>query len=165
MFDDNGKGYSACAKINGDFLCIYTTSGLGLVALDTSSPTYFLEPDAEDSKVGEAVISALSKSRTLSADEYGDFFNREVSKNRYLTWVAGIMHKYGYKNKQNLFRKMKSSSIQYVHGRITFSPSHHEKLESWSGDGLTDADDVILPASSSPAEIGAGLRLAFERCK
>ncbi|XBS71987.1 contact-dependent growth inhibition system immunity protein [Acerihabitans sp. KWT182] len=48
--------------------------------------------------------------------------------------------------------------------RLRISPSQHEKRDAWSGDGLTDADDPVLPADSSPAEIGAALRLAFSRC-
>ena len=63
-----------------------------------------------------------------------------------------------------MFKDMKDISINLWDGLITISPSHHEKLDSWSGKGLTEADKVKLPASSSPEEIGAGLRLALRRC-
>lgn len=60
---------------------------------------------------------------------------------------------------------MKNCGIHCVNGVITLSPTRHEKLEGWGrtkGDGI---EDVILSADSSPAEIGAGLRLALSRCK
>ncbi|NDL44379.1 contact-dependent growth inhibition system immunity protein, partial [Photorhabdus laumondii] len=44
-------------------------------------------------------------------------------------------------------------------------PSSHEKLEGWSGDGISVADYVVIPADSSPEEVGAALRLAFSRCR
>ncbi|WP_338052467.1 contact-dependent growth inhibition system immunity protein [Stutzerimonas marianensis] len=43
-------------------------------------------------------------------------------------------------------------------------PSHHEKLEAWSGKGLSESDYVIIPSGSSPSDVGAALRLAFSRC-
>ncbi|EPS9462270.1 CDI system immunity protein CdiI-o11, partial [Escherichia coli] len=44
-------------------------------------------------------------------------------------------------------------------------PSFHEKLEAWSGNRINESDYVVLPADSSPTEIGSGLRLALSRCK
>ncbi|MEJ1554439.1 contact-dependent growth inhibition system immunity protein, partial [Escherichia coli] len=48
---------------------------------------------------------------------------------------------------------------------ITIRPSFHEKLEAWSGNRINESDYVVLPADSSPTEIGSGLRLALSRCK
>ncbi|MCT7051686.1 contact-dependent growth inhibition system immunity protein, partial [Salmonella enterica] len=48
---------------------------------------------------------------------------------------------------------------------ITIRPSFHEKLEAWSGDRISETDNVVLAVDSTPAEIGAGLRLALSRCK
>ena len=47
---------------------------------------------------------------------------------------------------------------------ITISPNHHEKLEAWSGNGFTKADNDVIPANSSPAEVGAAFRVVFSRC-
>lgn len=59
---------------------------------------------------------------------------------------------------------MKSCDIEEREGMITIGPNNHEKLEAWGrekGDGI---EDVVIAASSSHAEIGAALRLAFSRC-
>ncbi|WP_249819435.1 contact-dependent growth inhibition system immunity protein, partial [Escherichia coli] len=55
--------------------------------------------------------------------------------------------------------------IHLVNDVITIRPSFHEKLEAWSGNRINESDYVVLPADSSPTEIGSGLRLALSRCK
>lgn len=74
-----------------------------------------------------------------------------------------LINKYGYKTKRSLFKDMSHCIIHYVNEIITISPMRHEKLEAWAG--LEQSEHVILSADNSPAEIGAGLRLALSRCK
>ena len=74
------------------------------------------------------------------------------------------MERYGYKTKRALFKDMKKCSIESNRGQITIRPSYHEKLEAWSGKGVSESDYVIIPSGSSPSDVGAALRLAFSRC-
>ncbi|WP_284149709.1 contact-dependent growth inhibition system immunity protein [Escherichia coli] len=62
-------------------------------------------------------------------------------------------------------RKPGAVHIHLVNDVITIRPSFHEKLEAWSGNRINESDYVVLPADSSPTEIGSGLRLALSRCK
>ncbi|EES3901627.1 CdiI family contact-dependent growth inhibition immunity protein, partial [Escherichia coli] len=80
-------------------------------------------------------------------------------------WIATLMEKYGYRTKRALFKNMKKVGIHLVNDVITIRPSFHEKLEAWSGNRINESDYVVLPADSSPTEIGSGLRLALSRCK
>ncbi|CNF05597.1 Protein of uncharacterised function (DUF1436) [Yersinia rohdei] len=155
------QDYWACCYCNNKFLLIETLSGLGMVGSDSLFPPHFLPPDADDHSIGEAVLTALSNSRTLSLEEYSNFFNLEKSQERYTDWVAMLMEHYGCKTKRTLFKGMKNCSIHCINGEITISPSRHVKLEAWDGIG----GDVTLSANSSSAEIGAALRLALSRCK
>lgn len=75
-----------------------------------------------------------------------------------------LMEKYGYKTKRALFKDMKNCSIHCINDLIIISPTHHEKLESWSGKGINESDNVVISVNESPAEIGAALRLALSRC-
>lgn len=59
---------------------------------------------------------------------------------------------------------MMQCAIEIRDGVLTISPSIHEKLEGWES-GLPKSDNVVLPSNSSPEKIGAGLRLAFSRCR
>ncbi|HDL6961543.1 TPA: CdiI family contact-dependent growth inhibition immunity protein [Yersinia enterocolitica] len=163
-FNQN-QDYCASCFCNNKFLNINTDSGLGLMRRDPLFPPHLLPPDADDKSMGEAVLIALSNSRTLSLEEYGDFFNLEKGQEKYAAWIAMLMEKYGYKTKRALFKDMKNCSIHCINDVITISPTRHEKLEAWGGTGRGGSDKVILSANSSPAEIGAALRLALSRCK
>ncbi|MBW5824203.1 CdiI family contact-dependent growth inhibition immunity protein [Yersinia kristensenii] len=148
-----------------DFLSVETDSGLGRVRRDPLFPSHLLPPDADDQTIGDAVLIALSNSRTLSLEESADFFDLETGKEQYAAWIAMLMEKYGYKTKRALFKDMKNCSIHCINDLITTSPTRHEKLEAWSGRGIKESDDVVIPADSIPEEIGAALRLALSRCK
>ncbi|CNH16737.1 Protein of uncharacterised function (DUF1436) [Yersinia aldovae] len=164
MFN-TGQDYWVSVSSTKDFVSVDTYSGLGMVGRDPLFPPHLLSPDADDKSIGEAVLIALSNSRTLSLEEYGDFFNLEKSQEQYVAWMAMLMERYGYKSKRTLFKDMKSCSIHCIDGVITFSPTRHEKLEAWSGRGIKESDHVVISVNSSPAEIGAALRLALSRCK
>lgn len=59
---------------------------------------------------------------------------------------------------------MKNCSVELVKDTLIIQPSHHEKLEAWSGKGITESDYVVVSVNSSPGEVGAALRLAISRC-
>lgn len=163
-FNQN-QDYRASVSSTNEFLLIETYSGLGMAGCDPLFEPHLLLPDADDKQVGETILLALSNSRTLTREEYSSFFDIEKGKIQNAAWIAMLMDNYGYKTKKALFQNMKSCSIHYLNGRITIRPSYHEKLEAWSGKGIKESDYVILSVDRSPAEIGAGLRLALSRCK
>lgn len=164
MMTDANREYWASAKENGDFLCIETYSGLGRAGYDPEGAHHFLAPDASAEAVGVALLDALNRSRQLTLKEYGVFFDFEKSKQQYASWVSALMARYGYKTRRALFKNMKDCFVELKNGKLTIQPSHHEKIEAWSGDGITEDDYVVIPADSTAAEIGAALRLAFSRC-
>ena len=156
--------FCADAYENQDFINISTFSGCGIQALDPDGANILLSKNASNEELGQAALLALSKSRKIKESEYIYFDNNNISQ-RYNNWVANLMDKYGYKTKRALFKKMMQCSIEIRDGVLTISPSIHEKLEGWGGDDFTESNKVILPINSSPEEIGAGLRLAFSRCR
>ncbi|MBB3225554.1 hypothetical protein FHW69_000144 [Luteibacter sp. Sphag1AF] len=154
----------AGAVDNGDFICIDTYSGNGLLGRDTEGVSEILGAGENNENLGCAVIRALAASREITLDEYSGYFNWEKRKASYTLWVNSLMQQFGYRTRKALFRNMRSCSIAVDDSSILFCPSHHEKLEAWSGDGISKDDYVVLPFDSSPADIGAALRLAFSRC-
>jgi hypothetical protein len=79
-FNEN-QNYWAEALLNNEFLLIETLSGLGLVRKDHDVPSQILPLDADDKTIGESVLLALSRSRTIAREEYAAFFNLETGKN------------------------------------------------------------------------------------
>jgi hypothetical protein len=152
----------ASAENNGDFIHVETYSGYRLALADPMAKEYYLEADAADEALGKAALDALAQSRALTLEQSTQL--RATSEERYEKWVKSVMAKYGYKTRRALFKNMKSCGIECCEGRITIRPSNHEKLEGWSGDGISKQDHVVIPADSAPEEVGAALRLAFSRC-
>lgn len=94
-----------------------------------------------------------------------ELYDPAAVKTRYEEWIASMKKRFGYKTKKRLFENMKSCSVASVDGIVTISPSHHERLEGWSGLRKNfEESKVRLPLDSPPHEIGSALRLAFGRC-
>jgi hypothetical protein len=93
-----------------------------------------------------------------------DLYDYKKVGERYAAWVKALMERYGYKTKRAMFKNMEHCGVTLSEGVIRIVPMRHVKPEAWEGLGKDDAGRVELPAASSPAEIGAALRLAFSRC-
>jgi hypothetical protein len=158
------QGKRAAALTNQDFICIETYSGRGRLGADPQAAQHLLRPDVADELLGRAVLDALKFSRFLSMDEYHTFFDPDENEARYAAWIASLMERYGYKTKRALFKNMKNCGIQSNRDTLIFSPTYHDKLEGWSGEGIAEDDLVVIPASSSPAEVGRALKEALVRC-
>jgi hypothetical protein len=162
-FNENQR-YHASACLNDEFLLIETMSGLGRYGVDYAIPNILLSPNADNVNMGESVLLALSKSRTIAREEYAAFFNLETDKKQYEEWEKNLMRKFGYKTKRALYRKMNVCWISLKNGTIEISPNKHEKLKAWGRSKSDNIESVILSLDNSSEEIGAGLRLAFSRC-
>lgn len=148
------------------FICIDTFSGLGLVGRDPLFPSHLLPPDADDECIGKKILLALSDSRTMTnREERAELFGREQVKSNYKAWIDMLMGQYGYKTKKSLFKGMRKCGAHCINGVIEISPSNHYKLESWGTTKDDGIEDVILSTDNTPAEIGAGFRLALGRCR
>lgn len=160
----NNKSW-AYAKFNEDFIFIETYSGYFNCLPDPEGKRFLLSHTAENSELGESVLAALAVSRMIDPKENPDFFDfRGRVVTQYNEWVANLMTEFGYKTKRALFKNMKSCSVDAVNGLVTIRPSHHEKLEAWSGKGITEKDCVVVSSDIAFDEVGAALRLAFSRC-
>lgn len=162
---------------NSDFICVKTVSGYRSgTHIDPKGKEFLLPTTVSDYELGCSVLEALESSRfVLPAPQVGSVYSTEIEfdltlydhklvSDRYIEWVKRIMMEYGYKTKPAMFKKMKNCSISKNGENITIQPSHHEKLELWSGAGINVEDRVIIASNSTPEIVGAGLRIAFERC-
>jgi hypothetical protein len=151
--------------MNAELITVDTWSGYARRVMDPTGPQHDMRLDVGDEELGAAVLDCLSKSRFLDTEELrAKLFDYETGQRNYAAWIERLMQFGGYKTKRVLFKKMMSCSIEQEDDTITIRPSHHEKLEGWSGKGLTDADNVVVSASAPPEAIGAALREAFRRC-
>lgn len=166
----------ADAGVNKDFIYVRTYSGYRSSRADPFGVEHHASPELNDQELGIVVLDALAHSRFVLPEPREDawihpeatfdmdLYDYDLTSQRYDQWVSSAMERYGYKTKRVIFKDMKKCSIESKMGQITIRPSHHEKLEAWSGKGLSDSDYVIIPSGSGPSVLGAALRLAFSRC-
>ncbi|MBL0318928.1 MAG: CdiI family contact-dependent growth inhibition immunity protein [Alphaproteobacteria bacterium] len=163
LHDPNEK--NACVYANERFCSIKTYSGMGLIMGDFRGKEYILLPDASEEELGQAILGALSYSRVVNRKADPELWDTEAAKIRAQKWIVGLMQRFGYKTRAAMFRKMKSCDIVMKSGMIEISPSRRERNGNlFSGEGIQKSDYIYLPDTSTPAEIGAGLKLALSRC-
>lgn len=150
---------------NSDFIQVETNSGYRGGLPDPFGKRFEFITSVADDVLGHAVLNALVASRFLHPHDYPDFFDiRGRVVPQYEEWVKVMMENYGYKTRRALFRSMKNCSIEERDGEITIRPTHHEKLEAWSGSGISEDSLVRVGSADGPTEVGAALRLALSRC-
>ena len=176
MTNEVVRGYWAGVKCNSDFICVETYSGYRSITRDSKGTQHLLTFESSDEALGFAVSDAMEHSRFVLPARRDDvwqhpdaefdlgLYDYKQIEVEYAVWVKKLMERYGYKTKKMLFKDMKNVSIEKKSGVITFKPSHHEKLEGWGREKDNGIEDVVIPADSTPAEIGAALRLALSRC-
>lgn len=155
---------NASVSYNGDVYSILALSGNGVLINDYESYCDFLKNDCSDFDLGMKVANALHNIKVVEPDNFC-FFDRDRVSLCYKSWIADLMKAFNYKTKRALFKKMHLCNIRKINGSITIEPMLHEKIETWSGDGISESDYVIITDSLSFEEIGAAIRLAFSRCK
>jgi hypothetical protein len=155
----------AGAVSNPQMMSVDTWSGYRVTIGDPAGPQHDFRHEVSDEELGAAVLDCLSHSRFLDTPELQDeLFHPDAAARSYASWIERLMRFCGYKTKRALFKDMLSCSIEQEDGTITIRPSRHEKLEAWSAEGFTDADNVVIRADAPPGEIGAALREALRRC-
>lgn len=154
----------ASALFNGDFYLLETYSGYGMSRRDPVGKQHFLLQSVDAEKLGEALLDALAHSRFLSLAELDDFFDYAKTKQSYAEWVDALVKRYAYKSKRALFKNMACCSVTVVDDNLEIIPNRHEKLEMWVGAQNEGVENVVIPAKSSPIDVGEALRMAFSRC-
>lgn len=150
---------------NGKLITIETWSGYARQVGDPAGPHYDFAPDESDGSLGSAVLDCLAHSRFLDTAELrAELFHPEALSRSYAAWIERLMLRSGSKSKRALLKDMQCCEIEQESDTITIRPTHHEKLDGWSGEGFIDVDNVVISAKEPPAVIGAALREAFRRC-
>lgn len=174
------RGWWADARWHPKFICIFTRSGFRQPLMDPKGSEIFLEVDAENEKIGEAVKVAVSMSRwLLRKPTPGNVYHVDVQfdpdamdfigEQRFeQAWSKRVCKLYKILSKRDLYVPMKRCDIELKNGKFEIRPKLHVPSENegdcWGFSLPNEINYVDLSANASFEEIGAGLRLAFDRC-
>lgn len=122
----------------------------------------YLAPDASDERLGLELMEALRRSRFVRPmDEPGLYDCRRIERD-YEAWLADLLDRFDYATKRAALERLAYCYVRARDGRISIEPTHHDRLEGWNG--MPAEFGVTLPELASAAQIGAGLRRAFDHC-
>lgn len=154
-------------SLNQDFILVETSSGWGRYTADPQGLEIYLKPDVGNIELGQAVLDALAKSRAVHSKDDLDLFDWRKIEARYQAWIEQVKQRYGYKTKRAMFKEMMSCRIELnpKRNRLELVPLIHNRLEGWTREKDDGIEDIVIPATSTPEQIGAALRLAFSRCR
>ena len=152
----------ASTYINEKLISLVARSGYSMKVDDPEATEFLLDPSVSDEELGQALIRALNQSRHVDLET--SYALEDKCRENYPKWVEGLMTRYGYKTKRTLFKNMLSCDVVLKQNIIIIEPTYHDQLEGWSGGRFTEKDYIRVSETASPAEVGAGLRLAFSRC-
>ena len=155
----------ASAFANERALIVVSEVGHRATVMDSSVPPHTLSSNASDDEMGQALGAALGSSRFLSAHEAKLFLNLDRVKKDYEAWVSMLLTRYGYASRKDLFKGMLNCAVESVGELIEIRPTVHEKLEAWSGEDIDESLYIHIPSNADASTLGAGLKLAFTRCK
>ncbi|HEV8239891.1 MAG TPA: contact-dependent growth inhibition system immunity protein [Thermoanaerobaculia bacterium] len=152
---------SAVVYANRDFFDLQTQSCRRLCFVDPAGAHFHFDAAVDDQTLGFAVNDALAASRPLTPEQASQL--RATATVRYQAWVLALMSQHGYKSRRAMFKSMRSCSIELSGGHVRLIPWRRDGLEGWTGDGISEDEQVVVVADSPAGAIGAGLRLALER--
>ena len=180
-YPDVVRGWWAEARFHPDFYCVFSQSGFRATLIDEKGRELYLPPDASDEALGGAVLKAMAVRRWLLPkptpghiyhpdiefdEESANFINAYKLE---LEWDKRARTRYRLKHKKDLYVPMKRCNITRKEGEITIRCHVHypEKQygDCWGFDTNELAPYVILPDAATAEEIGAGVKLAFSRCR
>jgi len=149
---------------NGDFIYIATYSGDSSSMRDPLGPEYYLAANATKEEIGAALMDCLSHSRFLPHEENESFYDLDARNFSVEAWIRFMMEKYKYKSKRALLSGMDVCSVEQFDGKIVIGPRCHVAPLIWVRRTTDQFEDVVIPDTSSPGEIGMAVKLGISRC-
>lgn len=146
------------------FLCVAPHSGYRSTGVDPLLGIALIKPNDSARILGAELRQAFERSRQLSLAECETFFDLEVGKTRYESWVSELLKAGGYRSRKSMFDDMRMVNAILEDGTVILSPLKRERREAWIG--LADRSaKVRCSIAQSDEEVGASILLALERCE
>lgn len=155
----------ASVNFNQDFFEIITCSFGGLWFGELSISPFYLLPDANNEKLGQAVREALHGTKYYDNSQFMKLHSSGVLKELDKKREKVLMKKYGYKTKKAMWQMMDSCTVSLLdNSQIKIQPLHQNSLTGYSGISNDGPEIINISSSVSDEELGAAIREGFKWC-
>lgn len=145
---------------NGDYYRLHTMSNAGLSFLEIKAPFIYLNNNASEIELAQAVLKLLPYYRKINAS----LFKQLIPKIKEVSNKAdeAEMKTYGYSSKKKLYISKIYCHIQYFNEKQQFeiSPTHHDSYDGYSGTQF----DFFISSASTEQEIGEAIKKGLRLC-
>lgn len=141
---------------------ILTISGYRMQLVDPKGAEYYLEPEADELQLGQAVRSALSLSRLIPLEEAAQLRERSAAKQRRDELNQRINTRFKFKSLKERVRVTRYCDVRQKGGLITVYPHPREDFVGWME--WSEKMAVKVPETCTDQELGKAVRTALAHC-
>jgi len=153
----------ATINLTEKFIAVIPLSGYRRHLPEDENRAIYLEPDATETALGQAVLETLDRSRFIHPREDRQFYEMDRILTADKRWQADFMKRYRYKTKHDAYKKMHYCLAEWREGWILIKPHKRDpKPRLWWD--LPEEKTVVIPATNDPAIVGAAVSLALSHC-
>jgi hypothetical protein len=145
------------------FVFVQPMSGYRMIQPEDDGYVIYLLPDATDQDLGQAMLTALDRSRFIWPRDEPEFFKWQRYESCYQNWQKDFMRRYGYKTRREAYQGMGWCRAERSEGKISIKPHKSDKPGYFRN--LSADSTVVIPETRDAATAGAALRLALDRCE
>jgi hypothetical protein len=151
-------------NVTDRFVAITPHSGYRRHLPENEVCVLYLEPNASETAVGQALVEMLDRSRFIHPDDDRDFYDFERIVSADKRWHENVMTTYRYKTKRELYKNMRYCLAECREGWLIITPHKRDKKPEFWWD-LPEDKTVLIPATDDPGIVGAAVKLALSHCE
>ena len=146
------------------FIIVTPMSGYRRQLPEDDLHSIYLEPDAAEATLGQALLDTLERSRFIDPDTDRAFFkmDRVIAADK--RFHKEFMKRYRYKTKRDAYENMRYCFVERVEGKISIAPRKRDVKPGLWWD-LPPEKTVIIPETNDPGIVGAAASEALSRCE
>lgn len=152
---DPSASKHASVYANGEFVCVQSSAGHRRTVGE--KVVALLPPDAKETEIGSAVLSALASYRVLSRSEFGEFFDLARVTAKHQEWERELAKHAGYKSTKQVYKRLKLVSVRLSGSALSVSATAKRRY-GFEGNGFS----VTIDVSEGETAVGNAVLKALE---
>jgi hypothetical protein len=146
------------------FISMESLSGAGgLYYSEDEGFRVYLDPEATDEALGQALLGALDRSRFVDPRSERSFYDPKRAMRADANWEKEFIKCYGYRTRREAYANLDWCCVKMYEQQISIEPHRRDKPPYW--ESLPPEKTVVIPATRDAGAVGAAVRLALDRCE